>query len=63
MANIYSFSLPDKDKHLMEKINELSDQFDCSNTVMIKRALKSDDILEASVVLPAPILPSIEINL
>ena len=41
MANIYSFSLPDKDKHLMEKINELSDQFDCSNSVMIKRALKS----------------------
>ena len=41
MANIYSFSLPEKDKHLMEKITELADNFDCSNSVMIKRALKS----------------------
>jgi len=40
MANIYSFSLPEKDKHLMEKINELSEQFDCSHSVMIKRALR-----------------------
>ena len=40
MANIYSFSLPEKDKHLMEKIDELSKQFDCSHSVMIKRALK-----------------------
>tara|TARA_Y100000588_G_C13851606_1_gene752210 strand:- start:28 stop:264 length:237 start_codon:yes stop_codon:yes gene_type:complete len=41
MANIYSFSLPNKDKHLMEKIDELATQFDCSNSVLIKRALKS----------------------
>jgi hypothetical protein len=40
MANIYSFSLPEKDKHLMEKITELADHFDCSHSVMIKRALK-----------------------
>ena len=41
MANIYSFSLPEKDKHLMDNIDELSKQFDCSHSVMIKRALKS----------------------
>lgn len=40
MANIYSFSLPNKDRHLMEKVNELAKHFDCSNSVMIKRALK-----------------------
>ena len=40
MANIYSFSLPEKDRYLMEKIDELSKQFDCSHSVMIKRALK-----------------------
>ena len=40
MANIYSFSLPDKDRHLMEKVNELAKHFDCSNSVMIKSALK-----------------------
>ena len=50
MANIYSFSLPDKDRHLMEKVNELSKQFDCSNSVMIKRALKS--FCEESVIDP-----------
>ncbi len=41
MANIYSFSLPDKDKYLMDKIDELSKNFDCSKSVMMKRALKS----------------------
>ena len=41
MANIYSFSLPNKDNHLMEKINQLSREYDCSNSVLIKRALKS----------------------
>ena len=41
MANIYSFSLPNKDIHLMKKISQLSKEYECSHSVLIKRALRS----------------------
>ena len=40
LINVFWFRSPITQFEL-EKINELSDQFDCSNSVMIKRALKS----------------------
>tara|TARA_B100000029_G_C16747746_1_gene656982 strand:- start:99 stop:335 length:237 start_codon:yes stop_codon:yes gene_type:complete len=40
MAIIISFSVPSKDKYLVDIVDDLATQFDCSKSVIIKRALK-----------------------
>ena len=40
MATIVSFSIPTKDKYLLDIVDDLSKQFDCSKSVIIKRALR-----------------------
>ena len=40
MAIILSFSIPSKDKYLVDIVGDLAKQFDCSKSVIIKRALR-----------------------
>lgn len=40
MPLIISFSIGNKDKDLIDVVDDLAKQFDCSRSVIIKRALK-----------------------
>lgn len=40
MPTIVSFSVPNKDTYLLDLVDDLSKQFDCSKSVIFKRALK-----------------------
>ena len=40
MPTIISFSVPDKDTYLLDIVSDLSKQFDCSKSVIFKRALR-----------------------